>query len=423
MVKIRPAHALWLIPIALIAIPGWRLLRPQDAEETGRIGSPVVVAQPTTGAMEIVLSYPGNLKAESTATVVSQLGGEIKQVLVSENERVAAGDPLVRIDDGIVRLQSEQALAAWRAALAQLDKAVRGVRPEELESAQATVSQSERDIEVAQASLERTRRLYDAGTVPAVDRENAENQVQSARTQLENARRSLSLMEQGASREDEAMATANADAAQKFYQLALLQLDFATVSAPVSGTVARILVEQGNSVGPGTPLLAIINDDLIYANVAVPEKHYGEFIARRGNIPARVTPIAYADNPSFPGSVTSIAPIIDALSRTFNVEIAVQNRASLLRPGMFVNVELVMRQVTDALIVPQSAVLFRDDRSVVFVVEVHSEPTARMIPVETGVTQGTWVEIVSGLAPDASVAVDGNAFLEDGQLVRPVNAQ
>ncbi|MBU8914181.1 MAG: efflux RND transporter periplasmic adaptor subunit [Spirochaetales bacterium] len=423
MVKIRPAHALWLIPVALIAIPGWRWLQSRDAEEPARVGVPVVVAQPTTGDLEIVLSYPGNLVAESTATVVPRIGGEVMQVLVSENERVTAGDPLVRMDDDIVRIQSEQALAAWQAALAQLDKAVRGVRPEELESAQATVSQSERDIEVAQTSLDRTRRLYDAGTVPTVDYENAENQLQSARTQLENARRSLALMEQGASEEDVAMATANADAAHKSYELALLQLEFATVSAPVSGTVARIMVEEGNSVGPGTPLLAIINDDLIYANVAVPEKHYGEFGARQGSISARVAPIAYPDNPVLTGRVTSIAPIIDARSRTFNVEIAVQNRGSLLRPGMFVNVELVMERVTDALIVPQSAVLFRNNSSVVYVVEVHSEPTVRMVPVETGVTQGTWVQIVSGLAPDAALAIEGNAFLEDGQVVRPIEAE
>ena len=423
MVRIRPAHVLWLIPIALIAIPGWRWLRSRDVEEPIRVGVPVVVAQPMTGDLEIVLSYPGNLVAESTATVVPQLGGEVEQVMVSENERVTVGDPLVRINDDIVRIQSEQALAAWQAALAQLDKAVRGVRPEELESAQATVSQSERDIEVAQVSMERTRRLYDAGTVPTVDYENAENQLQSARTQLENARRSLSLMEQGASEEDVAMATANAEAAHKSYELALLQLDFATVTAPVSGTVARIMVEVGNSVSQGTPLLAIINDDLIYANVAVPEKHYGEFRARQGSIAARVAPSAYPDNPVLTGNVTAIAPIIDARSRTFNVEIAIQNRGSLLRPGMFVNVELVMEKVTGVMIVPQTAVLFRDNSSVVFVVQANSESAVKMVPVETGVTQGSWVEIVSGLEQDAALAVEGNAFLEDGQLVRPIEAE
>lgn len=384
---------------------------------------PVVTAAPTTGDLEVVLSYQGNLVAESTAMVVPKLGGEIEEILVSESDRVSAGDALVRIDDDIVRIQSEQALAAWQAVTAQLDKTTRGVRPEELESAGATVDQSARDVEAAQANLDRTRRLYEAGTVPASDHENAENQVRAARTQLENAQRSLSLMEQGASREDIAMTTANADAAKKSYELALLQLEFTTVRAPVSGTVARIMVEEGNSVGPGTPLLAIINDDLIYANVAIPEQYYGELVARGDNIPARIVPIAYADNPVFSGGVTSVAPIIDAMSRTFNVKIGVENRGSRLVPGMFVNVELVMQQVTDALVLPQSAVLSRDDSTVVFVVEVTSEPTAKMVRVVTGVRQGSSVQIVSGLEPDVEVVVQGNAFLEDGQLVNPVTGE
>jgi multidrug efflux pump subunit AcrA (membrane-fusion protein) len=90
---------------------------------------------------------------------------------------------------------------------------------------------------------------------------------------------------------------------------------------------------------------------------------------------------------------------------------------------MFVNVDLVMRRVANTMIVPRSAVLFRDDLPVVFVVEANSDPIARMVQVEIGITQGDQVEIVSGLSGDEQVVVEGNAFLEDEQLVRPVNGK
>lgn len=421
--KLRPAHALFLVPLALAAIPFARWLSLRNAAEEGPVGTPVVVGRPARETLEVVLSYPGNLAAESTATVVPQISGTVEQVLVRENQRVRAGDALVVLDDDVVTLQADQALAAWRAAQAQLERARSGVRPEEIESAQATITQAEKDIEVATANLERTRRLHDAGTVPKVDLENAENQVQNAETELENARRSLSLMEQGASSEERDAARANADAAEKAYELAVLRLQYATVSAPVSGTVARVMVETGNTVGTGTPLVAIINDDLIYANVSVPEKHYGQFAARSESIPVRIRPIAFDDNPVYDGSVTSVASIIDPASRTFVVEIAVDNRGGRLRPGMYVNVELVMDRVVEALTLPNTAVVFRDDQTVAFAIEHNSDYLVRLLPVEIGISQGGRTQILSGLDPDTLIAVEGNAFLESGQNVRPVNTE
>jgi len=422
-VKIRAAHALFLVPLALAAIPLARWISMRNADDEIPVGTPVVVGQPRVESLEVVLSYPGNLAAESTATVVPRIGGRVEQVIVRENQRVRAGEPLVVLDDDVVTLQADQALAAWRAAQAQLESARRGVRPEELESAQATVHQAEKDIEVANANIERTRRLYEAGTVPKVDLENAENQVQNAETELENARRSLSLMEQGASTEELAIAEANADAAGKAYELARLQLDYATVSAPVSGTVARVMVEAGNSVGTSTPLLAIVNDDLIYANVAVPEKHYGQFSSRAELIPARIKPIAFDDDPIYDGTVTSVASVIDPASRTFVVKIAVDNRGGRLRPGMYVNVELVMDRVAEAITVPRSTVVFREGRTVVFAVERNSTPIARLVLVDAGITQDGRIQILSGIDTDDLVAFEGNAFLEDGQVVRPVNLE
>ena len=69
--KLKPIHALWLIPLALVAIPGWRWLKSRDAAESPRIGVPVVAERPATGELEVVLSYPGNLAARGSGTSVA----------------------------------------------------------------------------------------------------------------------------------------------------------------------------------------------------------------------------------------------------------------------------------------------------------------------------------------------------------------
>ncbi len=418
--KISKKLLLLVIPLIFIAVPLFRILLKPAEEEKAETGTPVIVSVPEKGTIRNTLSYPGNLMAETTTTIVPKIAGKVLTIYVEENQIIVKDQILFSLEDDVVRLQMEQAKAAWTAAEAQYSKAQRGVRVEELESVRASVNQAEEALEIAASNLERTEILYNSGTIARAKYEEVLNLYRSADTDVENAKRSLRLMEQGASDEDLAMAQANADAAGKQYELAQLQLDFALVRSPVSGTIAKILVEEGNMVGPGIPLLAVVNYDLIFADVAVPEKHYGNISGKGETIRAEIFPIAYTELPPFPGEITGIAPIIDPQSRTFNVEIAVKNGSSLLRPGMFVNANIILDQIENAMMVPSRAVLFRNGQEVVFLLTEGNSYHASMVPVETGIEEGGFVQILSGLTFEDSVIVKGNAFLEDNQLVEVV---
>ena len=412
---------LLFIPVLFVAIPLVRLLLKPSEEEKVETGTPVIIASPKTGVIRNILSYPGNLIAETTTTIVPKIAGKILKIHVIENQRIEKNQLLVSLEDDIVRLQMEQAKAAYTAAEAQSLKAQRGVRIEELDNARASVNQAEEALEIAQSNLTRTKTLYDSGTIAKAKFEEIQNQFRSAETDVENAKRSLTLMEQGASDEDLAMAGANADAAAKRLELAQLQLDYAGVRSPVSGTIAKILVEEGNMAGPGVPLLAIINYDLIFADVAIPEKYYGSISGQGDTIHAEVFPIAYPDLPPFPGEITGIAPIIDPQSRTFNVEVGLENLSSLLKPGMFVNVNIILNQINNALLVPSLSLLHRNNQQVVFVLAEGNSFHARMVTVETGMESGGFTQILSGITLEDEIIIEGNAFLENDQLIQVVN--
>ncbi|AFG36205.1 efflux RND transporter periplasmic adaptor subunit [Spirochaeta africana] len=416
----RKILALLIVLAIFIGLPLWQFLQPEDIPPT-RAGVLVELELVVPEVFEDILRYPGTITPENTTVVTPKLAGEVLRMHVRSNDQVQAGQLLAELDDSLPRLQAEQARAGVRAAQAQLDQARRGVRAQELESARASVEQAEEDLQTARSNLERTERLYEAGTIPRARYEEAQNSFRSARTQVENARRSLRLMEEGASAEELELAEANLESARKQLQLAELQLGYAEVRAPIAGRVADVMVEEGNMVSTETALAAIIGDELIHVQSALPEEHYGTLGFLAGELEARIFPIAYPDDPPYEGVLSHVSSVIQPESRTFKIEVAVDNTRGRLRPGMFVNMELIVRRIEDAIVVPGSAVLRRDGRSVVFTVEeVEGETVARMLPVRVGARSTGRLLIAEGLEADIPIVVRGNTYLEDGQLVRVV---
>lgn len=406
---------------AFLGIPFLRQVIAGAEDDDHVVGSPVVVGRPVVESLTETLEYGGTLAPEYQVVVTPKISGKLEQVFVEEGDAITKDEPIARLDDEVVRLQRDQAYAAWQAAKAQYEKALRGVRDEELANTRALVGKAEKDLEVARTNLERTERLYEAGTLSKAKLEEAQNAFRGARTEVENARRSLELMEEGASAEDRAMARANAQAAETQFRLADLQVQYAAVHAPVSGTVAKVMAEEGSMVGPTTALVALVDDMRISAEVAVPELHYGSLVHREGELSAWVRPVAYPDHEPFRGTVASVSPVVDPTSRTFTVSVAVDDSAGLLRAGMYVNVEILVRRVDRALTLPSHAVVLRGGEHVVFAVEPGNSMHARMVPVVLGLRHGEKVQIASGLSPDMPVVLEGNAFLEDGQQVRVID--
>jgi HlyD family secretion protein len=414
-----------IIPILIVAgvfgVAGVRFFIGTNdvAEEISAV--PVVTGTPEIRTVEEILRYPGTLNSRETVTIVPKMAGRVERIAVGEGDLVRFGAQLIRLEAESASLQADQALSAWNAADAQLRAAERGVRDAELENAQADLNQAEEDFGSAERNFERSKRLYESGTIAKAAYEDADSKLGSARTMLENARRSVKMMEDGASSEELDMARANAEAAKSVYDLAKLQLDYAEVTAPAAGIIAKIFVDEGNMVGIGTALMAIIQADPIEACVQVPEKHYARFSEVGGGMRLRVSPIAYPDHPPFDGVITKVAPIIDPASRTFEVCASVANPAGLLKPGMYVNTEILIGSEADLLMVPDTAVVLRDGKRVLFKVVGDAPMVAGRIFVETGKKSGGFTAVTGDITETELIVILGNSFLEDGQTVETVD--
>ena len=400
-----------------VGVPVLQIVRASLEEEEVVEGPPVRVAAPQLRTLRQTVRYSGTLVAERSAAAIARLPGEVLEIPVSANDTVEAGDVIAEIEDDSARLELEQARANLETRESQLRAARRGPREEEVENARAEVEQAEEEIEVAESDLERTRRLYDAGTISRSRLEEAENAFRRAQTELSNAQRSLRMLEQGATDEEIEQAESAVRAAERQVELAELQLRYTVVRAPVSGRITSVEVEEGTTVDSGTPVAIIVNDDLVRARIRVPERRYAEFTSPELLSETQLNAAAYPGIEPHTAQITRIGSTIDPGSRTFEVELTADNSDGSLRPGMYVEATFTVRESVDALSVPDSAVVNRAGRHLVFVVV---DDLVREVEVERGVRSGGYTEIRGDIDDDSQIVVEGNAFLEDDQYVRIV---
>jgi len=189
------------------------------------------------------------------------------------------------------------------------------------------------------------------------------------------------------------------------------ELGYTEVRAPISGTVTSRMINLGDQVQIGQALFEIIDFNSIVARIYVPEKHLAEL---RTGLPANVSAQAAAGL-DYACNVKRIAPIVDPKSGTVKVTVAVGAQPGL-RPGMYVDVNLITATHNEAVLVPKRAVVYDNDQ--MFVYRMKGEDRVERIFIESLLADKHSVEPVSGLEAGDRVVVAGQAGLKEGALVK-----
>ncbi|ULC58006.1 efflux RND transporter periplasmic adaptor subunit [Flaviramulus sp. BrNp1-15] len=177
------------------------------------------------------------------------------------------------------------------------------------------------------------------------------------------------------------------------------------VYATVSGTVTEKLVEQGDYIKQGQPLLKIANLNTVWANFDVYENQIDLF--KKGQ-EVLVTTNAYA-NKEFKGKVDFIEPILNTKTRTVTLRVVLNNKNDVFKPGMFVtaNIERVSRSNDEVLTIPASAVLWTGERSVVYLKANPDQTVFEMREVVLGNQIGNEYEVLEGLFVGNEIVTNG----------------
>ncbi len=196
-----------------------------------------------------------------------------------------------------------------------------------------------------------------------------------------------------------------------------------TLVAPFSGDIVKKSVELGSFVGPGSPVFALANTDIVKIVVGVPDT------AVRSIKVGQPVDVAIDAFPSrtFHARISRISSAADATTRNFDVEVAIPNRDHLLKVGMIGSLQLAHGEGESAkhapvLLAPISAIVQANDGKYgVFVISKSGTgDIASLHDVEIGSVNGTDITVVSGLAAGDRIITSGANLLKDGQRVEVV---
>jgi RND family efflux transporter MFP subunit len=184
-----------------------------------------------------------------------------------------------------------------------------------------------------------------------------------------------------------------------------------TVLAPFDGVVVEEHTEVGEWVLKGGPVAELVDISSVRVRVPVPEQYVVE-IAKGQKVPVRIDALGAG---TVKGTVSAVIPMGDSQSRTFPVEVAVDNPKRLIRPGMTARVALSVGAPRSESLVPKDALVPRAGRTLVYAVV---DGQAVEVSVEVVGYQGGSAAVRGTLPPGAPVIVRGNERVRPGQPVR-----
>jgi HlyD family secretion protein len=325
-----------------------------------------------------MVTATGAMNAVIMVNVGTQVSGTIRELYVDFNSPVKKGQILALIDPATFQAQADQAKANLAMAKAQEEKAAAAL----LE---------------ARRAMERNKTLYEKNYVARHDFDTAETNEQGARAQLSSAkaqvmqaRASLSFAEQN--------------------------LQYTRITSPVDGIVISRDVDIGQTVAASfqTPTLFSIAQDLtrMQIDTSVDEADIGKVTEGQK---VEFTMDAYPEE-TFTGIVSVIrnAPITVQNVVTYNVVITVDNQEGKLKPGMTANVSIILEEKQNVLSLPNAALRFRPadrkeevKRTKGVGIWIADKKEPRRVEIETGISDGSYTEIVSGpLAENQEVIVE-----------------
>lgn len=240
-------------------------------------------------------------------------------------------------------------------------------------------------------------------------------QLAEARANLTDARLQLERLERlgsnvaSASQIDEARA--RYDASEARLDAIIARMDERLIRAPFSGMLGFREISTGSLVNPQTPITTLDDINTLHLEFSVPETAFGAL--QKGDR-VEATSAAYPGE-RFEGSVTSVSPRIDPVTRSVMVRADIPNNDMRLRPGMLMALNLIVSE-RPAMVISEAAVLQRSGRTLVYVADEEMRVFERDIRIAQR-RHGT-VEVASGLEVGERIVVDGIMGVRNGAQVR-----
>ncbi|MBN2485788.1 MAG: efflux RND transporter periplasmic adaptor subunit [Bacteroidales bacterium] len=274
---------------------------------------------------------------------------------------------------------------------------------------------------IEQINVEVGSRVRQGDVIVKMDR----TQLLQANEQLQNARITFERMD--TLRKLNSISEQQYDAAKTQYEVLKANVDFlnrnTALVSPINGIVTGKYFEAGelysgapNTAAGKAAIVTLMQINPLKAKVNVSEKY---FPLVKNGMKAAVTVDIYSDK-KFTGEIFRVYPVISPETRTFTVELSINNANELLRPGMFARVSLDLGETT-ALILPASAILKQEGTNDRYIFLTNGDNTARRVPVNIGDRFDDKLEVLSSEIKEGdTVIIAGQEKLLNGSKIKIV---
>ena len=327
--------------------------------------------------VDLQRELPGLVSARLVAEVRPQVGGIVKRVLFREGSRVGAGQALYELDDAVYRVAQR--------------------------SAEAARMRAEAGLETARRSAERGAELIKAHMISVQDNDYLQSALHQAQADL-------------------AAAQAAADSAR-------INLDYARITAPISGRIGKSRVTQGALVvaNQPDPLATVQQLDTVFVDVT---QSSGEWLKLQQELAAggkesgqSEVHITLEDGSVYPlpGQLQFSDITVEPGTGSFLLRVLVPNPKGLLLPGMYVRATIIEGVLPNGLLAPQRGVT-RDPKGNATALVVGADNKVELRKVATAGAVGDQWRITSGLSQGDRVIIEGLQKIQPGMVVQPTEA-
>jgi multidrug resistance efflux pump len=386
----------------------------------------VTVTRLEVGDVVEAIYSTGVLASERSATLRSSVTGSVRPLPLMAGDRVKAGQIVLALDSASQKLTIAEAEANARQAKASVAQAVsnlellqRGARREEIDQAQAALEQAKADLKGSEIDLGRTERLLRSAAATQAQLDSERQRVDANRARVQQAEAQLAVLLGGSRQEQVAaseaqLAVAEAQVAQREAQLARTRqgLSDYELVAPFAGLLSSYLVQEGDSVSPGTALATLVDPERFIIKTAIDEV---DILKVKPGQEALVALDARPDA-TLVGKVDRIVPRTDPVAKTAEVIVRLNERPQGLLEGMTATVNLVSDR-RKALTAPVAGMVREGEQS--FLWRVAADGKLERVAFAAGIQDGSRVEVRGDRLRAGDAVVDTAAkHLREGRRVR-----
>ncbi len=363
--KLSKKKLIGIIAIVIIALVGIRIITLKDTSTPPQISDKninVRTAQVIRTNLEVTTPLSGRIQPVQKATIVPLISGEVTKVHVSLGAEVSKGSPLFELDKEQMQNAYNQALAGYNQANASYTN--------------------------AKSNFERAELLYNEGAVSKQQYEQSQLQYNTSFQSLTQAQSALN----------------NAKDA----------LDNCIVTSPIDGHVTLINVNEGEIASQAMAAAAVANLGTVEIETSISEN-----LINKVNIgdPVKVF-VKSASNEEFDGIISELSPAPAQGSLTYPLKVSINNDDTLIKSGMFAEINIASTKKMNILAIPSDAVMIKGGETVVAVLEGDQSTFKKVLP---GIDNGEYTEIIQGLSEGDTIIAEGQYYLDEGSKVTVIN--